>query len=99
MDALFQGRVVTDAAGCIRLDSPPPDAGTVVWPFGFTLAREGRVLSVRDAAGREVGRIGGSFRFGGGHVPFLHEGTGFSAAERARAEARCPGTFWIVGEP
>lgn len=96
MDALFEGRVVRDEAGCLRLDSPDP--ATVVWPKGFTLEVAGETLRVRDAAGGVLGRIGEAFRLGGGEVPSLHPGIGMSEADRARAENTCPGRFWIVGD-
>lgn len=91
MEALFEGRVAPDSAGCLRLAGPDP--ATVVWPYGARL--DG--TTVRDAAGRTIGRLGGPFRLGGGEVSELHTGMALSAAERAAA-ARCPGRFWIVGE-
>ena len=96
MEALFEGRVITDAAGCLRLDSPDP--ATVVWPKGFTMTASGSTMVVRDAQGREIGHIGGSFRLGGGEVPSLHGGIGVSAADRERAQTHCPGRYWIVGD-
>jgi hypothetical protein len=95
MDALFQGRVITDAAGCLRLDSPDP--ATVIWPKGFTIVSSGDTLHIRDASGRDIGQIGGSFRLGGGEVQTLHDGIGVSAADRQRAQTQCPGRYWIVG--
>lgn len=86
MDALFEGRVVVDDAGCVRLDGPDP--ATVVWPYRFTL--EGNTVHAAD--GRIVGRLGGSFRLGGGEVPTLAGGDWQSALDR------CPGRFWIVGD-
>ena len=96
MEALFQGQVVEDKLGCLRLQGPSPS--TVVWPFGSTLEPRSDGDWVLDAEGNELGRIGGVFRFGGGHVPFLHEGLGFSKAEVAGIQTRCPGRFWIVGQ-
>lgn len=97
MDALFQGRVTRDAVGCLRLDHLG-DRHTVVWPHGFTIEERDDGLFVKDAAGRDVGRIGGSFRFGGGEIPALHEGLKLSDESRQLAESRCPGRYWIVGE-
>lgn len=95
MEALYQGKVLKDGEGCLRLQEP--DAATVVWPFGFTLdAREDQEWVV-DATGEEVGVVGGTFRFGGGEVPFLHEGIGFTRSAIAKIQAKCPGRFWIVG--
>mgnify|MGYP001053328658 CR=1 FL=1 len=96
MEALFLGQVVKDEAGCLRLQSPA-DA-TVVWPYRSSLGARDDGLWVVDAAGKEIGRIGGAFRFGGGEVPFLHEGLGFHEPERSAIHARCPGRYWIVGE-
>lgn len=95
MEALFQGRIIRDRAGCLRLQAP--DDATVVWPKGFTLRNRSGELAVLDSKGRKVGRIGGAFRLGGGEVPLLHDGIGLSSAARRQAEARCPGRYWIVG--
>lgn len=98
MEALFQGRVIRDAAGCLRLDAPAPDGATVVWPHGFTLQETGDELRVLDTGGGIVGRIGEMFRFGGGFVQALHEGIPLTDADRALAISRCPGAYWIVGD-
>lgn len=95
MQALFEGRVVIDAAGCIRLDSPDP--ATVIWPHGFSLVARAGQVHVRDSTGREIGSIGGAFRFGGGEVQEL-SGSIMNAQARSAALARCPGRYWIVGE-
>lgn len=95
-DALFEGRVLLDDAGCLRLDGP--DAHTVIWPKGYSLTVTDGALAVRDGGGEPVGRIGGTFRLGGGEVPFLHDGIPMAKADREAAEAACPGRFWIVAE-
>lgn len=95
MEALFEGRVIADAAGCLRFDSPDP--ATVVWPKDFTMVRSGSEMLVRDPVGREIGRVGGTFRLGGGEVSSL-QGAAMSAADRQRADTRCPGRYWIVGD-
>jgi hypothetical protein len=94
MDALFQGRVTLDAQGCLRLDAGNRD--TVIWPHGYTLDTRGDALVVKDAQGREVGTVGGSFRFGGGEVNSLEQVSHLSATTRARAEERCPGRYWFA---
>lgn len=95
MEALFDGVVVRDAQGCLRLGGP--EAATVVWPYGFKLEARDSGLYVKDAAGRSVGRIGGPFRFGGGHVP-AHDYANLTARDRGLAESRCPGGYWLVGD-
>lgn len=97
MEALYKGNVVADAAGCLRL-AGTGDHHTVVWPFGFELRAHNGGANVVDTRGRVVGEIGGSFTFGGGEVPTLHDGIALSDEHRALARERCPGRYWIVGE-
>ena len=92
MEALYRGRVVRDAKGCLRLDS----GSTVVWPHGFTLEARGDELVVKDASGRVVGQIGGSFRFGGGGVDSVDHVENLSGKDRARAAEHCPGSYWVA---
>ncbi|HZD05483.1 MAG TPA: hypothetical protein VE173_11205 [Longimicrobiales bacterium] len=95
MEALFQGRVSLDDAGCLRFDSSEP--ATVIWPFRSSLEDSDGVLRVLDEAGDEIGRIGGEFRLGGGFVQTLHDGIPLSDSDQALATDRCPGVYWIVG--
>jgi len=91
MQALFEGRVVADSAGCLRLHS---DSGaTVVWPKGFRLEKGGE-LRVVDGGGRVVSNIGGEFHLGGGELSNI---SGFSESLQQKARM-CPGLYWIVGE-
>jgi hypothetical protein len=94
MEALFEGRVIADSAGCLRFDSPDP--ATVVWPKGFSIAESGSTMTVRNGAGRQIGRIGGTFRLGGGEVASVQQG--ISPDDRERLETSCPGRYWIVGD-
>jgi len=93
MEALFEGRVIPDAAGCLRFDSPDP--ATVVWPKGFSISESAGMMIVRNDAGRQIGRIGGTFRLGGGEVSSVQQ---VSAEDRERLETSCPGRYWIVGD-
>jgi hypothetical protein len=96
MEALFLGQVVEDGEGCLRLQ--PPADHTVVWPYRSTLEVRGDGSWVVSEEGKDIGKIGGAFRFGGGEVPFLHEGLGFTHGQITEIHARCPGRYWIVGE-
>jgi hypothetical protein len=95
MEALFEGTVVQDEQGCLRLS--PGLSKTVIWPYGFKLEARVGGLYVEDASGRTVGRIGGSFSFGGGNIN-THEHASLTARDHVLAESRCPGTFWLVGD-
>lgn len=94
MDALFVGAVVVDDNGCLRLDSP--DRHTVVWPRGYDFTTAGGTIRILDAQGDVVGRVGESFRLGGGEVTSLRDEMGFTAADRALAATHCPGRYWIA---
>lgn len=96
MEALYQGQVRLDSSGCIRLASP--HEATVIWPFQSTLEERAGQLWVVDGAGDDIGTLGGDFRFGGGFVPRLHEGLGYSEDALTQIASRCPGTYWVVGE-
>lgn len=98
MDALFEGSIREDDAGCLRTQATGAIGATVVWPYGFTLRTLGDDPYVMNADGRVVGRIGGVFLLGGGYVPSLHEGIPLADAARAAATERCPGSYWIVGD-
>lgn len=95
MDALFEGRIVPDEAGCLRLD--PPEPATVAWPHGYGLRTGADGARIVDEEGRTVGTLDGTFRLGGGEVADLSEAMGFSTADRELARSRCPGRYWIVG--
>lgn len=94
MAALFEGRVIADEDGCLRLDSA--DGHTVVWPHGYELTGGIDQVRILDRDGEPVGAVGGEFTLGGGEVTELLEAMGFTAEDRARAEERCPGRYWIV---
>ncbi len=95
MQALYVGKV--DRQGeCLRLASPV-EGHTVVWPHGFSLGGPARD-TILDDGGRTVGRIGDSFRLGGGEVPTLWENGPVSEPVRREALKRCPGRYWLVGE-
>ncbi|HUG41028.1 MAG TPA: hypothetical protein VMM12_11105 [Longimicrobiales bacterium] len=94
MDALFEGPVTADENGCLRLVSA--DLHTVVWPHGHSFEQVGGTIRILDASGDLVGRVGETFRLPGGEVESLHDGLGFTQADRDLAESHCPGRYWIV---
>jgi hypothetical protein len=91
MEALFEGRVIADSEGCLRLDGP--DGQTVVWPFRSELDGD----QVLDEQGDVIGQIDGDFALGGGEVE-VHDGLPISAADRGRIRSRCAGMIWLVGD-
>ena len=92
-DALYQGRVVRDEQGCLRTEGP--GQYTVVWPYGYQLVERGGKLHVQDAQGNDVGKIGGSFKFGGGEMQTIDH-LPISTQKRERAVGSCPGRFWLA---
>ena len=94
MSALFEGTVVVDGAGCIRLSGP--DDATVIWPHGFTAELTIEGVEIHDRSDHPVGRLGDHFSLGGGEVETLHAGMGFTEEDRELASRHCPGRYWIV---
>lgn len=94
-NALYRGRLMLDAAGCVRLAASTGPT-TVLWPKGFSGRAVDGEIEIRDQLGAVVGRTGRNFRLGGGGVPTLHEGLGFTMADHELAVSRCPGAFWLV---
>ncbi|MEZ4455328.1 MAG: hypothetical protein R2882_02075 [Gemmatimonadales bacterium] len=94
MDALFDGVVSVDDAGCYRLALA--DQVTMVWPAGYRLISTIEGPAIVNREGVEIGRVGGTFRIGGGVVPTIPEGSLQSESLRREALARCPGSFWIA---
>lgn len=95
MEALHAGRVTADESGCLRMDRG--GRHTVVWPKGYGVEAANGGFQIVDDAGAVIGLVGGEFRIGGGEVSSLRDGLGFTEADRALAEAYCPGKFWIMG--
>ena len=94
MEALYQGIVSRDASGCLRAEGF--EGRTVIWPEGWKLEARGEALFVKDAAGSDVGRIGGQFRLGGGEIPGV-ESASLSASDAQLLQTRCPGRYWLAG--
>lgn len=93
MDALYEGRVVADEEGCLRLDTPT--ASTVVWPRDYDVEERDVGIVVVNGEGSEVGTVGGAFSLAGGEVSELSDALGFTSEDRSRAAERCPGRYWI----
>lgn len=69
---------------------------TVVWPKGYGFRTADDAVVITDATGGVVGTAGAEISIPGGEVEDLLDGLGFTAEDRALAEARCPGSYWIV---
>ena len=92
-DALALGIIAPDSSGCLRI----ADAGgpSVIWPRGYRLELGARGAEIIDFAGRPVGRLGTSFRLGGGELSTLDH-VALSEADREVLQAKCPGLYWIA---
>ena len=97
-DALFEGQMTIDEAGCIRLETTGEVGVTAVWPHGFTLERDGETLRVHDDTDAAVATVGALTRLGGGQVDQLGPDLGFTTNDQELANARCPGKYWFVAD-
>jgi hypothetical protein len=97
MQALYTGKVLRDAQGCLRTEGE--NGALVIWPYGFKLDASLDGLHVVNAEGRSIGHIGANVRMGGGYVSTVYADTYLTNASHMLADARCPSTnYWIVGE-
>lgn len=94
MTGLFEGAMIADDAGCLRWQDE--EGPTVVWPYGFSGEVTVEDLSILDADGDEVGRVGDEFSLGGGIIPELPEPLGFTQGDRDLAAELCPGDYLLV---
>jgi len=94
MNAFFEGQVMADDSGCLRLEDA--EGPTVVWPVGYTGEVTADGVTILNGDGQEVGPVGGLFGLGGGELPELLASLGFTQEDRDMAEAVCPGRYWIV---
>ena len=94
-EALYRGGLYLDGEGCIRIEQSLGQA-TMLWPAGFDVRRNGDRIEILDAQGRVVGNLDQQFETGGGYMPSLHSGLGFTERDQELASSRCPGYFWLV---
>lgn len=94
MDALMQGVLALDEAGCLRVEYPGMEADgelgpLVIWHHDFTLQIEGDTIEVLNGEGVVVGRVGEEVSMGGGG--------GNQVALPGMPLDACPGPYWILG--
>lgn len=94
MDALLEGTLALDEAGCLRMEYPGMGADgelgpLVIWHYDFTLHVEGDAVEVLNGAGEVVARVGEEVRMGGGF--------GSEVALPGMPLEACPGPYWILG--
>ncbi len=88
MTALLKGELVL-INGCLRVDNY-----LLVWPYGFSISREGEVIQILDIAGKPIAYIGDKVKLGGGEMP-----SKFVAQYSSELPSdRCSGPYWIVGQ-
>jgi len=76
MHAFFDGQVIVDDAGCLRLEDA--DGPTAVWPVGYMGEVTTDGVTILNVDGEEVGPVDGLFGLGGGELPELLVSLGFT---------------------
>ena len=96
-DALLDGRLVVDGAGCLRIGSG--ESTVPLWMRGWELETADGGPRVLDDRGRTVGRVGEKVKLGGGEVTDgMVEGGAMVGGRRTARELleRCPGDYFLV---
>lgn len=99
MTALTRGRLTLDAKGCLHVEEPKHNTGSVpVWPANFVVDTSKDEVRVLDDNGKVVGRVGQRIKLGGGEIPEEALGGNDLVEESLLEELleRCPGTYWLV---
>ena len=99
--ALGGGRLVVRDR-CIHM-APDGGGGVVVWPYGYSLRREGGEVVVLNGRDEVVASVGEEVRMGGGQITREEAGPTPEAASRAFEEKRgelgvpdrCRGPLWV----
>ena len=106
MMAEVKGRLVV-GAGCVRIRAEEERGGpgsVVVWPAGYSLAKNGGGVLVLGRKGKAEARIGDEVSMGGGQISEGSLGEDPEARRRAFEEVRrrygvpgrCRGPLWVA---
>ena len=99
MTALIRGELTLDGEGCLRIEEPAQDLGSVpVWPAGFEAVTSGDETRVLDEEERVVGRVGEWITVGGGGIAVgtLEDNDLVKEPVLRGLLARCPGDYWLA---
>lgn len=109
MMALGSGTLFVED-GCVRMGNPTgnPRRGhfdVVVWPYGYSLSRDGRRILLHNSKGEIVARVGDEVRMGGGQIsknglastPEEERSAFEKYREKMGVPDRCKGSLWVAG--
>ncbi len=90
MLALLEGKLVLED-GCLRADNY-----LLVWPYGFSISADGKVIQIVDNTGKPIARVGDKIKLSGGGGEMPREIIANYSKELP--SDRCSGPYWIVGQ-
>jgi hypothetical protein len=90
MTALLKGELVL-VNGCLRVENY-----LLVWPHGFSISTDGKVIQIIDNTGKPIARVGDKIKLSGGGGEMPREIIANYSTELP--SDRCSGPYWIVGE-
>jgi hypothetical protein len=95
MAALLIGTLVLDEQGCLRVKTESLKAQPlVIWPYDFTVNKDGGAVMIRDGKGQIIGLVGEEIQLGGGEIP----AEAFEKRLREPLPKACPGPYWFTGD-
>jgi hypothetical protein len=91
---LAKGKLVVEN-GCLRLKPIIGHSRLLIWPYGYSLHTEGKIIEVVNGDGKTVARVGDTIKVGGGpavSAEIVEIYTGKQPPDE------CPGLYWLVSE-
>lgn len=89
-----QGKLVLDN-DCLRLKPIIGDSYLLIWPYGYSLQIEGKMMQIINEEGKTVARVGDVIKVGGGPAVSAEIAAIYSAQV---LPDNCRGPYWLVSE-
>lgn len=89
-----KGRLVVENS-CLRLKPIIGNSYLLIWPYGYSVHLEGKVIEVINGNGKIVARVGDTITVGGGEAASTEIVMIYSSQQ---LPDNCKGPYWLVSE-
>jgi hypothetical protein len=94
MLTLAKGRLVIENS-CLRLKPIIGSSYLLIWPYGYSLHAEGKVIEVINGDGKTVAHVGDTIKIGGGEAVSVEIVMIYTSQQ---LPDNCKGPYWLVNE-
>ncbi|MCJ7655265.1 MAG: hypothetical protein MUO97_08235 [Dehalococcoidia bacterium] len=94
MLTLAKGRLVIENS-CLRLKPIIGSSYLLIWPYGYSLHTEGKIIEVIDGNGNIVAHVGDTIKVGGGEAVSVEIVMIYTSQQ---LPDNCEGPYWLVNE-